>query len=148
MGKMNNNIIIADTSALISLIVPTDHNHKVAVEAAKRLAELHTDIIVINAIYVEFLNVLGKQYDHKTALAAADMFTPPFVILNEPQDIPASGVLEKFADLPQAVSLTDCLVMVTADAYRTKEIFGFDKQFADAGYTRLTPSTEWQEGNR
>ena len=60
MGNMNNNIIIADTSALISLIVPTDHNHKVAVEAAKRLEELHTDIIVTNAIYVEFLNVLGK----------------------------------------------------------------------------------------
>ena len=75
------------------------------------------------------------------------MFTPPLVILNEPQDIPASGALEKFADLPHAVSLTDCLVMATADAYGTKEIFGFDKQFADAGYTRLTPSTDWKSSS-
>jgi hypothetical protein len=26
-----------------------------------------------------------------------------------------------------------------------RDIFGFDKQFADAGYHRLEPSTEWKE---
>jgi hypothetical protein len=76
-------------------------------------------------------------------LAASQRLAYPFVLLNEPQDIPSSGALDKFAVLPQGVSFTDCLVMATADAYFTKDIFGFDKQFADAGYTRLTPSTEW-----
>jgi hypothetical protein len=28
------------------------------------------------------------------------------------------------------------------DELNTSEIFGFDKQFEDAGYIRLTPSTE------
>jgi hypothetical protein len=27
----------------------------------------------------------------------------------------------------------------------TKEIFGFDKQFEEAGYTRLEPSKEWKQ---
>jgi predicted nucleic acid-binding protein len=31
--------------------------------------------------------------------------------------------------------------MAVADEYGTKDIFGFDKQFADAGYQRLKPST-------
>jgi predicted nucleic acid-binding protein len=53
--------------------------------------------------------------------------------------------LKKFESLPQAVSFTDCLVMATADEYATSDIFGFDKQFADAGYTRLEPSTEWKQ---
>ena len=53
---------------------------------------------------------------------------------------------KKFAKLPQSVSFTDCLVMATADEYETIDIFGFDKQFADAGYTRLEPSTEWKQG--
>ena len=44
------------------------------------------------------------------------------------------------------MSLTDCMVMVVADAYGTKDVFGFDMQFVEAGYQRLEPSTEWQQG--
>jgi predicted nucleic acid-binding protein len=144
MEKTHNDAIIADTSGLFSLVIPSDHNHQVAIAEAKCLEEAHKDIIIIQAVYIEFLNVIGKQYGHKIALFAAATLTPPrFVILNEPQDIPSSGALEKFANQPQAVSLTDCLVMATADAYATKSIFGFDKQFTDAGYTRITPSSGW-----
>ena len=56
----------------------------------------------------------------------------------------AITALNKFEGLSEAVSLTDCIVMAVADEYGTKDIFGFDKQFADAGYTRLAPSTEWK----
>jgi hypothetical protein len=38
------------------------------------------------------------------------------------------------------------MVMVVADAYGTKDIFGFDMQFVDAGYHRLKPETEWKQG--
>jgi hypothetical protein len=34
--------------------------------------------------------------------------------------------------------------MALADEYFTSDIFGFDKQFEDAGYHRLTPSIEWK----
>jgi predicted nucleic acid-binding protein len=53
--------------------------------------------------------------------------------------------LEKFKEQPPAVSLTDCLVMTIADDYGTKDIFGFDKQFEEAGYHRLEPSTDWKQ---
>jgi predicted nucleic acid-binding protein len=141
MAKTYNDSIIADTSGLVSLFVPTDHNHTVAVKEA--LKHSRKDIVVIHAVYIEFVNVVGKLSGHKLALAAADMIAKRFVLLDEPRDILASGALEKFADLPEGVSLTDCLVMATADAYQTKEIFGFDKQFADAGYIRISPSTKW-----
>jgi predicted nucleic acid-binding protein len=52
--------------------------------------------------------------------------------------------LEQFKDQAPGVSLTDCLVMVVADAYGTKDIFGFDRQFVNAGYNRIEPSTEWK----
>jgi predicted nucleic acid-binding protein len=144
MEKENNSTIIADTSGLISLVVDTDHNYSIAQQEADRLIKERKEIVVINAVYVEFLNVLGKSFNHKQAVELASaLLTYPFVLLNEPQEIPTSGALEKFTSLPQSVSLTDCLVMAAADAYFTNDIFGFDKQFADAGYTRLTPSTEW-----
>jgi predicted nucleic acid-binding protein len=55
------------------------------------------------------------------------------------------AALEKFKDQSQAVRLTDCIVMTVADDYGTKDIFGFDKQFKEAGHRRLEPSTEWQQ---
>jgi predicted nucleic acid-binding protein len=42
----------------------------------------------------------------------------------------------------------DCLMMALADEYGTRDIFGFDKQFAEAGYRRLEPSTDWKEAVR
>jgi hypothetical protein len=35
--------------------------------------------------------------------------------------------------------------MAVADEYGTKDIFGFDMQFVEAGYRRLEPSTEWKQ---
>jgi len=70
---------------------------------------------------------------------------PPFLVLSEPNNLLATPALEKFKAVPQAVSFTDCIVMAVADEYNTKDIFGFDKQFEDAGYVRLKPSTDWKE---
>jgi len=141
MRTNNKDVIIADTSGLISLLSPNDHNHELAVKAAKRLQHEQKDVLIPAAVFVEFLNVLGKKAGHRIALAAAAELTPPFLILSEPSELPKSTALKKFEALPQAVSFTDCLVMAVADDYHTKEIFGFDKQFADAGYHRLDPAS-------
>ncbi len=42
--------------------------------------------------------------------------------------------MARFATLPPAVSYTDAVVMVTADAFTTTRIFGFDTDFPKAGY--------------
>jgi predicted nucleic acid-binding protein len=54
------------------------------------------------------------------------------------------AALKKFKGQSEAVSFTDCIVMSVADYYGTKDIFGFDKQFEEAGYHRLEPSSEWK----
>jgi predicted nucleic acid-binding protein len=145
MEKINQGVIIADTSGLISLFSPNDHNHKVAVAAAKRLSDDHKDILIPAAVLVEFLNILGRKAGHAAALAAVTELTPPFLVISEPANLLDTPALEKFSDVPQGVSFTDCLVMAVADEYATPDIFGFDKQFADAGYRRLEPSTDWKE---
>jgi predicted nucleic acid-binding protein len=143
METSNEHVIIADTSALVSLFLPGDHNHEVAVKAAKRLQDEHKDILIPAAVYVEFLNILGRKVGHTDALAAVAELTPPFLILTTQSNV--TQALQKFESLPQAVSFTDCLVMAAADEYATSDIFGFDKHFADAGYTRLEPSTDWKQ---
>jgi predicted nucleic acid-binding protein len=136
--ETSKGVIIADTSGLISLFFPSDHNHEVAVQAANRLRNDHKDILIPAAVFVEFLNILGRIAGHKAALAAVAELQPPFLILNEQSNNPQA--LQKFEVLPQSVSFTDCLVMAVADEYATPDIFGFDKQFEEAGYHRLEPS--------
>src|SRR3954454_4067672 len=138
-------IIIADTSGLISLFSPKDQNHEVAVEAAKQLSTERKDILIPAAVLVEFLNILGRKAARPAALPAFTELTPPFLVTSEPANLLDTPALEKFSTVPQGVSFTDCLVMAVADEYGTPDVFGFDKQFADAGYHRLEPSTDWKE---
>ena len=139
METSKRGVIITDTSGLVSLFSPNDRNHGEAVEAAKRLQNEQRDILIPAAVFVEFLNIMGRKAGHAVALAAVAELTPPFIILGEPQYLHESPALKKFAEVGEAVSFTDCLVMAVADEYDTKDIFGFDKQFADAGYIRLDP---------
>ena len=134
-------VIIADTSGLVSLFSPDDRNHTEAINAAKRLQNDQKTILIPAAVYVEFLNVLGRKAGHEATLAAASELTPPFRVLSEPANLPQSPALKKFAHIGEAVSFTDCIVMAVADEYGTSDIFGFDKQFQDAGYHRLKPAT-------
>src|SRR4051812_31342608 len=100
MEKSNQGVIIADTSGLISLFSPNDHNHDVAVKAAKRLFNEHKDILIPAAVFVEFLNILGRKAGHAAALAAVTELTPPFLVVNEPSnllDTPAQGNRAKHA---------------------------------------------------
>src|SRR3954471_16545585 len=124
---------------------PTDQNHEVAVEAAKRLSHDHKDILIPAAVFVELLNILGRKAGHAAALAAVTELTPPFLVINESSNLLDTQALQRFSEVPQSVSFTDCLVMALADEYATRDIFGFDKQFEDAGYCRLEPSTEWKD---
>jgi predicted nucleic acid-binding protein len=146
MERTTEQPIIADTSALVSLATETDHNHVPATKAAAGYREAQRPIILPSDVLVETVNILGKRSSHETALKAADALLQPgsqFVLVETTSRIEAA--LEKFKDQSQAVSLTDCIVMALADHYNTKDIFGFDKQFEDAGYSRLEPSTEWKE---
>jgi predicted nucleic acid-binding protein len=147
MEKTAEPPIVADTSALVSLATDTDHNHVPAKEAAARLRKVSRPIILPAAIFIETINILGKRSGHETALKAADELLrigSQFVLI---ETLPyLSRALERFKDQAPGVSLTDCMVMVVADEYGTKDIFGFDMQFVEAGYHRLEPSTEWKHG--
>jgi len=138
METSKEDSIIADTSGLVSLFLPNDQNHEVAVQAARNLQSAHKDILIPADVFVECLNILGRIAGHKAALAAVSELQPPFLILNEQSNNPQA--LQKFEVLPHSVSFTDCLVMAVADEYATPDIFGFDKQFEEAGYHRLEPS--------
>jgi len=146
MERTTEQPIIADTSGLVSLVTDTDHNHLPATKAAAALRKTSRPILLPHDVYVETINILGKKSGHETASKAASELLHPdsqFLLIDTHTSLITA--LEKFKDQPSGVSLTDCIVMAVADDYGTKDIFGFDKQFEDAGYKRLEPSTEWKQ---
>jgi predicted nucleic acid-binding protein len=142
--ETKSNTIIADASALVSLVDLDDTNHARAIEEAQKLDAVNRPIVVPSEALAETVNILGKKFGHELAMDAAQSFLHPdsqfLVIPTELTQLHAALAL--FAQLKASVSFTDTIVMAVADEYRTKDIFGFDKQFEDAGYWRLTPRKE------
>src|SRR3954447_27051809 len=125
MEKINKGAIIADTSGLISLFSPNDHNHKVADAAAKRLSDDQKDILIPAAVLVEFLNILGRKAGHAAALAAVTELTPPFLVISEPANLLDTPAVGKFEGLPEGVNFVDWVLMGGAGELGTVDIFGF-----------------------
>ncbi len=127
--------IIADTSALISLVSESDSNHK---NALKIINEIIGTIIIPGEVISEFLNVLGKKTGHKIASQKAKIIfdSQSFEIAEITTEIRKDS-FEKFKKQPNSVSFTDCLVMSLADEYDTKQILGFDECLKKSGYIRF-----------
>src|SRR5262249_45704104 len=70
MEASKEGVIIADTSGLVSLFLPGDHNHKVALKAARQLQTEQKSILIPAAVLVELLNILGRKVGHRAALEA------------------------------------------------------------------------------
>ena len=141
-------VITADTSGRISLFPAGDHDHAAAVNAAEHRKNEHRDILVPAAVFVEFLNILGREAGRGAALAAASEPMSPFLIGSETVALLHSAALRKFKMVSQSVGFTDCLLMAVADGYATRNVSGFDKRFADASHRRLAPATDWKKAAR
>lgn len=130
----NSDFIVADTSAIVSMVNADDHNHRPAVHAAATLARANTPIIVPWDVFSETMNLLGKRVSHATALAVARHLAAPAFLVIDASDDAKRAALARFNAQPQSVSFTDCVVMAVADAYATTRIFGFDEAFTKNGY--------------
>ena len=132
------NTIIADSSGLISLASATDQNHQEALKISQALFQAKGSIIIPGDVFSETLNIAGKKLGHSAAVGTAEALftTSPFIIVDSDEKT-REHAFSIFKKQPESVSFTDCIVMATADRFKTKEIFGFDKTFSKNGYNRV-----------
>lgn len=132
--------IIADSSALISLIVTTDVNHTKARSIVTAVSKAEQTILIPSEVFAETINLLGKKFTHAQAIAAASLIlNADMFIITPTTDVMRQNALEEFGVMPKGVSYTDCLVMAVADLHKTTNIFGFDDIFRKSGY-QLPPA--------
>src|SRR3954463_3263157 len=136
-----SNLIIVDSSGLISLVVESDSNHGKALAIANQFVGSQGKALVPAEVFAETLNILGKKFGHEYAAGTvqAVLESSAFAVVPT-SDVSRLDAVEQFRTAPAGVSFTDCLVMKVADEFGTKDVFGFDKQFEDAGYNRLQPA--------
>ena len=134
---MNKPVVIADSSALVSLASISDSNHSPALRFSNRLVKEDRQIIIPTEIFSETVNVLGRRGNHQMAYGTASQILNSNPIIPETMDNLREQALLKFKTQPESVSYTDCLVMAFADEFETKEIFGFDLTFKKNGYVRF-----------
>ena len=130
--------IIADSSGLISLISEDDTNHKLAIKISKEVSGLNALIVVPSDVFSETLNVIGKKFSHSLAVKVGEeIASSGTYTIRETDDLLRDNALNLFSSQAESVSFTDCVVMVFADKFNTKDIFGFDDAFRKNGYNRL-----------
>jgi predicted nucleic acid-binding protein len=133
--ETKSNIILADSSGLISLLIDTDHNHAKAKAIAQSLSEEQVSVFIPSEIFAETINILGKKYGHTQATRFVDSLLQSVIFLVKPSsDIARRDALDLFKTATSSVSYTDCLVMAMAEQHGTVEIFGFDEIFGKRGY--------------
>ena len=133
-----NLTVIADSSALFSLLITTDTNHAEANKISIELVRQEGVLLIPGEIFSEVINILGKKVSKDQALKAGYKFTESevFMVLETTASI-RSRALTLYKKQPASVSFTDCLVMAFADEYKTQLVFGFDIAFRKNGYVRL-----------
>ena len=131
-------MIIADSSALFSLLIETDKNHSQAIKISKNIRTRTDTIIIPEDVFSEIVNILGKKFDHSKAIMAANFLLDSkiFLIENTTEKIRQDALI-KFQKQPNSVSFTDCVIMAFADYFDTKDIFGFDQTFSQNNYILL-----------
>ena len=97
-------------------------------------------------VFAEALNIFGKKVGRREAVSAGKALLARHVsgslqIVPSEETILAAALDLLLTAKGQSPSFVDCLVMVSADHYQTKEIFGFDEAFAKNGY-RLPEAPE------
>lgn len=130
--------IVVDTSAIVSLISETDHNHVKALKIAEQLTQTFGSIIIPTEIFAETLNIIGKKISHKTAIRVGEeiLSSKTFSVANSTSSI-RTNALNKFVKQRESVSFSNCIIMAFADYFETKEIFGFDKVFSKNTYKTI-----------
>lgn len=130
--------IIADSSGLVSLISEDDSNHKLALKIADELNGVNSLIIVPSDVFSETLNVIGKKLSRHLAIEVGnELISSSTYSVIETDGLLRDNALSLLSRQTESISFTDCVVMVFADSFKSRDIFGFDKAFKVNGYRRL-----------
>lgn len=129
--------LLADTSALLALMLADDRHHAAAARFVRN--QPPPRFLVTNLILAEVVTRLRARAGASKAAEAGRrlLASARYEVLFVDEGLTQSGLarLEQFAD--KRLSLTDCVSFEVMDHFRLPAAFAFDSDFRDCGYRML-----------
>lgn len=126
--------LLADTSALLALVIRDDRHHAAAVSFAR--ANPTTRFLVSDLIVAEIATRLRALSDARRAVHAVRsiLTSPRYDVVYVDAAIVDAALerMERFDD--KRLSLADCASFVLMDRLALSAAFSFDRDFRDCGY--------------
>lgn len=105
------------------------------IEISIYLDKTNRTLILPTEVFAELLNIAGKKGGRVMQdTLFHTLMDSGAVVLPQTTKKLLTFAYDKLISLPISVSYIDSLIMVYADEYDTKEIFGFDRVFQKNGY--------------
>jgi|ERR1017187_3491998 predicted nucleic acid-binding protein len=131
--------VFADTFYWIALANPKDEWHQAAINASKRLGQVH--LVTTDEVLVEFLAFMsgyGSVLRGKAVERVKKIRTNPNITLIPQTRQSFSNGLQLYEGRPdKAYSLTDCISMETMRAHGIQEVLTHDNHFKQEGFNIL-----------
>lgn len=132
--------LLADTSALLALVLADDAHHPEAREFLRQKRSANVRFVMTDLILAETVTRLRARTDANRAAAfAADALKSrryDLVFVDANLLLGALGQMKRFAD--KRLSLTDCVSFETLERLGLEGSFTFDRDFRDCGF-RMFP---------
>lgn len=130
--------LLADTSALLALVLKDDEHHAAAAGFLRRAGRVR--FVVTELILAEFATRLRAGGDAAVAVRfARDLLrSERYQLIFADDELVAAGLdrMEQFSD--KELSLADCVSFELIDRLRLDGAFTFDRDFRDCGF-RMVP---------
>ena len=131
--------VYVDTAALVALVHKRDALHAAALAVYQQLLQENVRFLTTHAVLLEVGNTFGKASHKPLAAAVFGLVSrsASWQVLPVDSGWYAKGVERFLERTDKDWSLTDCIGMVAAEAYRADRIFTSDHHFRQAGFTIL-----------
>jgi predicted nucleic acid-binding protein len=134
--------LFIDTGAFLAKEIAADQHHGKAVEFWNRIHGEGSELYSSEHVLDETATLLARRtsYAWSTGWGRDVLGAGVHFLATEEGDLlEAFFLMKKFAD--QAVSFTDCISFVLMKKEGLRDVFGFDRHFASAGF-RVWPNSQ------
>jgi predicted nucleic acid-binding protein len=131
--------VFTDTSGYYSLADPNDDDHEAATAIVARIIVERRPAFTSNYVLAETHALVLRRRGRRDAarlLADSDASSTVIVRVSAADERRARAILTRYDD--KDFSLTDATSFAVMERLRIRAFFGFDDDFAQFGFTRLT----------
>ena len=132
--------VFVDTSALFAILDADDENHESAGRAWTDLVAQGVDLICTDYVLLEGFALVQRRLG-LGAIRTLEEDIVPMLRVEWVTDVRhASGVAALLVAASRQLSLVDCVSFEVMRHLGVREVFAFDRHFADQGFTLVPPS--------